>query len=78
MKCLLPAVVLISCVSWDCTDTTAEIIPVERLADWRPGVRVGVPGGIPMNRTHLLDVTKPPFNADNTGVSERSRPSRRR
>ncbi len=70
MKCLLPAVVLISCVSWDCSGTTAEIIPVERLADWRPGVRVGVPGGIPMNRTHLLDVTKPPFNADNTGVSD--------
>jgi hypothetical protein len=46
------------------------IIPAERLADWRPGVTVGVPGGIRTDRTHLLDVTKPPYNADNTGAAD--------
>ncbi len=45
-----------------------DVIPEERLADWRPGVTVGVPGGIPA-RTALLDVTKPPFNADNSGAA---------
>ena len=70
MKNLLPVVVLILCVSWDCSASAAEIIPAERLADWRPGVTVGVPGGIPTNRTHLLDVTQPPYRADNTGASD--------
>ena len=48
----------------------AELIPAERLADWTPGVTVGVPGGIPTNRTHLIDVTKAPYNADNTGTTD--------
>ena len=70
MKHLLPAVLLVSCVTWDHSGTAAEIIPAERLADWRPGVTVGVPGGIPTNRTHIVDVTKSPYRADNTGVTD--------
>lgn len=43
-----------------------DLIPADRQADWRPGVTVGVPGGIPA-RTVLIDATKPPFNADKSG-----------
>ena len=43
------------------------IIPEDRLADWR---NAGVPGGIPTDRKTLLDVTKPPFNADPTGAAD--------
>jgi hypothetical protein len=46
------------------------LVPADRLADWRPGVMVGVPGGIPADRTHLIDVTKAPYNADKTGASD--------
>lgn len=46
------------------------IIPGDRLADWRAGVTVGVPGGIPNNRTNLIDVTKEPYNADDTGAAD--------
>ncbi|MBI3830208.1 MAG: hypothetical protein HY291_11865 [Planctomycetes bacterium] len=46
----------------------AEMIPADRLTDWTPGVSVGVPGGIPNNRTNLIDVTKAPYNADKTGA----------
>ena len=46
----------------------AQVIPPNRLTDWTPGVRVGVIGGIPSNRTNLIDVTKPPYNADKTGT----------
>ncbi|MBE7467373.1 MAG: hypothetical protein HS116_28200 [Planctomycetes bacterium] len=45
------------------------LIPADRLADWRPGITVGVPGGIPA-RTNIVDVTKPPFNADATGAAD--------
>lgn len=45
------------------------LIPDDRLADWRPGVTVGVPGGIPVRKA-LIDVTKPPFNADPTGTAD--------
>jgi hypothetical protein len=48
----------------------AAIIPQDRLADWKPGVTVGVPGGIPANRTNLLDVTKAPYHADSTGATD--------
>lgn len=48
----------------------SDIIPADRLADWRTGVTVGVPSGIPTNRTKLIDVTKPPYNADNTGAAD--------
>src|SRR3954466_14190358 len=46
----------------------SDLLPADRHGDWRPGVTVGVPGGIPA-RTALLDVTKPPFNADNSGAT---------
>ena len=48
----------------------SDIIPAERLTDWRPGVTVGVPGGIPTDRNKLIDVTKEPYNADNTGATD--------
>jgi hypothetical protein len=40
-----------------------DIIPASRLADWRPGVTVGVVGGIPTNRTNIIDVTQAPYFA---------------
>ena len=73
MQYLWSAVLLVPCVSWDGSGTAAEIIPADRLADWKPGVTVGVPGGIPTNRTHLIDVTKAPYNADNTGAADAQR-----
>ena len=48
----------------------SDIIPAERLADWRPGVTVGVPGGIRTDRDKLIDVTQAPYNADNTGKAD--------
>ncbi len=48
----------------------ADLIPADRLADWRPGVTVGVPGGIPTTRSHRLDVTQPPYQADRTGATD--------
>src|SRR5687768_2008412 len=45
----------------------AEIVPSSRMVNWIPGVTVGVPGGIPTNRTHLIDVTQAPYNADKNG-----------
>ncbi len=45
-------------------------IPAERLTDWIPGVTVGVPGGIPNTRTNRIDVTLPPYNADNSGATD--------
>lgn len=56
------------------TVATAQngIIPAERLVPWVPGVTVGVPGGIPTNRTVLIDVTQAPYNADKTGATNAS------
>jgi hypothetical protein len=70
MKHLWLGVLSVLCVSWDSRGTAAEIIPAERLSDWRPGVTVGVPGGIPTNRTRVMDVTKAPYHADNTGATD--------
>jgi hypothetical protein len=70
MKRSTTAVLTLWLLSWTCGAAAAEIIPAERLADWKPGVSVGVPGGIPANRTHLLDVTKAPYKADNTGKTD--------
>jgi hypothetical protein len=50
----------------------ADLIPADRLTDWTPGVAVGVPGGIPTDRNHLIDVTKAPYSADNTGATDAS------
>lgn len=53
------------------------LIPSERLTDWEPGVRVGVPGGIDQyypggvnERTTLVNVVT--FGADPTGVADSS------
>ena len=51
----------------------SDIIPAGRLADWTPGVTVGVPGGIPTDRKNLIDVTKDPYKADNTGAKDASK-----
>lgn len=52
----------------------AELIPSARLVDWTPGVAVGVPGGIDSflaggakERKTIVDVTKAPYSADNSG-----------
>ena len=50
----------------------SEIIPADRQADWRPGITVGVPGGIPTDRNNLIDVTKEPYKADKTGATDAS------
>ena len=55
----------------------AELIPASRLVEWTPGLFVGVPGGIDQYlpggthaRTHLIDVTQAPYNADKNGVND--------
>lgn len=45
------------------------LIPADRLFDWDPGVNVGIVGGIPTDRTNIINVTEAPYNADNTGVT---------
>ena len=67
---VLSAVCLSLTVSWSRCGTADELIPADRLTDWKPGVTVGVPGGIPTNRNHLIDVTKAPYNADKTGKTD--------
>ncbi len=57
-------------VSWSGAAMAAEIIPSDRRTDWTPGVTVGVPGGIPTDRARRMDVTKAPYHADNTGVTD--------
>lgn len=52
-----------------------DLIPSEpdgtpRLGHWRPGSDVGVPGGMRLKRSHLIDVTQPPYNADSTGAAD--------
>jgi hypothetical protein len=54
----------------------AELFPSARRFDWKPGVTVGVPGGVDQylsgganDRKKIIDVTKPPYNADNTGAT---------
>lgn len=47
----------------------AEIIKAENRVNWTPGATVGVQIPIPV-RTNLIDVTKPPYNADNMGVMD--------
>lgn len=54
----------------------AQLIPAGHLVDWTPGTSTGVPGGVAQylpgganQRTSLIDVTQPPYSADNTGAS---------
>ncbi len=47
-----------------------SLIPSNRLVDWTPGVYTGVPGGIPTDRTNIIDVTQSPYNVDNTGTDD--------
>jgi len=78
MRSLIIAAAIVTSLPWDANAAEtaprqlpgSDIIPPERLADWTPGVTVGVPGGIPTDRTHRIDATKPPYNADNTGVTD--------
>ena len=70
MKRWFPAALFALLLAWSPNGMGADLIPAERLADWTPGVTVGVPGGIPTDRTNLIDVTKAPYNADNTGKED--------
>lgn len=54
---------LVALMAWG---ANAELIPPERVTDW---TQVGVRGGIP-TRTNLIDVTRSPYNADNTGQAD--------
>jgi hypothetical protein len=49
-----------------------SIVPGARVTNWIPGVTVGVPGGIPTNRSHLIDVSRAPYNADRSGATDAS------
>lgn len=62
---LLAALVFIATVPT--TSAQTSILPANRQTDWR---LAGVPGGIPTNRTRLIDVTLPPYSADKTGVAD--------
>jgi Concanavalin A-like lectin/glucanases superfamily/Pectate lyase superfamily protein len=66
-KRLCNSIVVLFGLAASSTFLQAQLIPADRLTDWTPGVRVGVIGGIPTNRTNLIDVTRPPYNADKTG-----------
>ncbi len=70
LKRLFPAALFPLWVSWACGLTADGIIPADRRTDWTPGVTLGVPGGIPADRTHLIDVTQPPYSADKIGVAD--------
>ncbi len=48
----------------------ATLIAPARLAPWTSGITVGVPGGIPTDRTNIVDVTQAPYNADPTGATD--------
>ncbi|MGH2568957.1 MAG: glycosyl hydrolase family 28-related protein, partial [Bacteroidota bacterium] len=50
----------------------AAPIPTARLAPWKAGVTVGVPGGIPTTRSNIIDVTQSPYSADKTGNADAS------
>jgi len=50
----------------------SELIPANRTVPWIAGITVGVPGGIPTNRTRTIDVTQAPYNADKSGASNAS------
>jgi hypothetical protein len=45
---------------------SAVIIPPDRTVPWVPGITVGLLQPIP-DRTKIIDVTRPPYNADKTG-----------
>jgi Pectate lyase superfamily protein len=53
------------------TSGIGEIIPANRMIPWSRAI-VGVPKGIPGRTTIFADVTKRPYNADNTGASDAS------
>ena len=48
--------------------TLAGVISSDRTINWIPGVTVGVQGSIPQ-RTSIINVLLPPYNADNTGAT---------
>ncbi len=73
------ASVLVLLMSSSALGDITEVVPADRLVDWRVGQNVGVPGGIDQflpggtkQRIHLIDVTKAPFNADNSGLTDSS------
>lgn len=57
------------CFLLACVPAFSAVYTPPNTATWTPGVTVGVPGGIPTNRTNLINVTQAPYNADNTGAT---------
>jgi len=45
------------------------LIPADRKIDWS---KAGVPGGVPNRTAICADITKAPYNADNTGMNDAS------
>ncbi|HLX72803.1 MAG TPA: glycosyl hydrolase family 28-related protein [Verrucomicrobiae bacterium] len=58
-------------VAAETVNICGQVIPSDRTTSWVPGVTAGVRGAIPY-RTHLIDVTQSPYNADNTGKTDAS------
>jgi hypothetical protein len=48
----------------------ADFIPATRRVPWTPGVTVGVPGGIPTNRTNVINAADAPYHADYSGATD--------
>jgi hypothetical protein len=60
-------------VAMGAVKASAAILPADSQGNWAAGVTVGVPGGITqytVGRTNIIDVTKAPYNADNTGATD--------
>lgn len=66
MKTIIAILILVT------STVHAVLIPADRLGKWKPGVDVGVSGGIPANRTIIVDASGPPYNADKTGANDAS------
>lgn len=56
-----------------CNGSLAGVIPASRLSNWQASSYTGVPGGIP-SRTRIVDVTKAPYTANNSGGADASVP----
>jgi len=61
-------VLIVALIVFKTAAAGATILSSNVVIPWVPGVTVGIPGGVIPTRTHLLDVSQSPYNADKTGV----------
>lgn len=59
---------LVGLIVFKTASAGATILSSNLVCPWTPGVTVGIPGGVIPARTHLLNVSQSPYNADKTGV----------